>query len=122
MDFKETQKLIHANAKAKGFYESEIVNVGEKLMLIVSELSEALEADRTGYHCHQSNFLNHVASTHDFEVSFRASVKDTFEDELADAVIRIMDLAEYMNINLEWHIEQKMRFNALREYKHGKAY
>lgn len=44
---------------------------------------------------------------------------DVFEFELADIMIRVMDLAEYKGIDLEKHIELKMRYNSQREYKHG---
>ena len=49
----------HGNAKAKGFWEKDR-NVGEMLMLITSELGEAIEAHRHG--------------------KFGTGQKDTFED------------------------------------------
>jgi NTP pyrophosphatase (non-canonical NTP hydrolase) len=39
---------------------------------------------------------------------------------LADIVIRTMDLAEYMGINLAEEIQAKMVRNSTREHKHGK--
>ena len=53
---------------------------------------------------------------------FEKSVKNTFEDELADIMIRVMDLAAFKGIDLESHIKAKMRYNAMREHKHGKKY
>lgn len=41
--------------------------------------------------------------------------------ELADAVIRLGNLAESLGIDLGAAIEEKMQFNKTREYKHGKA-
>ena len=41
---------IHANAKEKGFYDNP-KEIGTLLMLVVSELAEALEADRAGRFC-----------------------------------------------------------------------
>ena len=38
---------IHANAKEKGFYDNPR-EVGTLLMLVVTEVAEALEADRIG--------------------------------------------------------------------------
>jgi len=52
----------------------------------------------------------------------KRSVKNSFEDEMADIIIRVMDLCGAMNINIDWHIEQKMKYNLLRPYKHNKAY
>jgi NTP pyrophosphatase (non-canonical NTP hydrolase) len=47
---------------------------------------------------------------------------ESFEMELADIMIRVMDLCAFKNIDLEAHIKAKMRYNSLREYKHGKKY
>ncbi|MEI2422137.1 hypothetical protein V6O07_17795, partial [Arthrospira platensis SPKY2] len=41
----ESARIIHKNNKEKGFWDTE-KNVGELLMLVVSELGEAMEAHR----------------------------------------------------------------------------
>ncbi len=46
----------------------------------------------------------------------------TFEDEAADMMIRVMDLASYLGIDLDAHVKAKMRYNSLRPIKHGKKY
>lgn len=123
---------IHKNNKTKGFYEDD-KNIGEMLCLIHSEVSEALEADRNGKYCELDNenwsidgktLKQDLIEFDDmqFNHSFKMSVKDTFEDELADVMIRIMDLATFKGIDLEAHIKAKMRYNSLREHKHGKKY
>lgn len=61
-------------------------------------------------------------SDEDFKHSFEDNVKDTFDDELADIMIRVMDLATFKGVDLEQHIKAKMRYNSLREHKHGKKY
>ena len=43
-------------------------------------------------------------------------------DRLAIACYEIEQLAKHHNIDLDWHIEMKMRYNETREYKHGKGY
>jgi NTP pyrophosphatase (non-canonical NTP hydrolase) len=76
-------------------------------MLIVSELGEACEALRTGMRQDGKN---------------KEWYKDSFEDELADAMIRICDLSESEGIDLEWQIKKKMKYNQTRLYKHGKKF
>lgn len=115
-------KEIHAINVKNGFYEDE-KNIGEMLALIHSEVSEALECDRKDKYCTISAKA-FLGTTEDvlFKAGFQDNIKDTFEDELADIMIRVMDLAEYKGIDLESHIAAKMRYNSLREYKHGKKY
>jgi len=119
----EIAKEIYQNAKDKGFHDDHPKNIGEMLMLIVSEVSEALEADRKAQFTDiNMNVVNGWVGNEDFKLSFKDNVKDTFEDELADVMIRVMDLASYKDIDLEAHIKAKMRYNSLREQKHGKRY
>lgn len=65
------------------------------LCLVISELMEAVEADRKGRHANVKGFNEVVeASCYDpFDVIFEGYIKDTVEDEMADAAIRILDLA-----------------------------
>ena len=122
MEINYLSQEIHKNNKAKGFYETE-KNIGEMLCLIHSEVSEALEADRKGkYTTANVQVLNGFIMNEMFLTDFKIGVKDTFEDELADIMIRVMDLAAFKGIDLEAHIEAKMRYNSMREYKHGKKY
>lgn len=137
MNIQEISKQIHENAKAKGFWDKER-NLGEMLMLIVSEVSEAMEADRKSlYYDPATRYrkdkdltpngakwaFDIVDSSHNAWFNwFQAEVKNSFEDEMADTVIRILDLCYSRNIDLEWHIKQKMRYNAMREHMHGKKY
>jgi hypothetical protein len=37
-------------------------------------------------------------------------------------ILSIFGLAKYLDIGLLWHIEQKMKYNELREKMHGKKY
>ena len=113
---------IHATAKSKGFYDNER-NLGEILALIHSEVSEALEADRKNRYAQGDlDGLNQEVDDNVFKATFEQNVKNTFEDELADILIRVFDLAGYKNIDLENHLIAKMRYNAQREHKHGKKY
>ena len=71
-------------------------NVGELLCLIHSEISEAMEGARKGL---MDNHLKH---------------KSMMEVELADAIIRIFDLAESKGFKLGETIYEKLEYNKLR--------
>lgn len=102
-------------------------NIGEMLALIHSEVSEALECDRKDRYINwtlevKTPDVTTVTEDNLFNDIFEEGYKDTFEDELADIMIRVMDLAHYKGIDLELAIKAKMRYNSLRPYKHGKKY
>jgi len=128
MKINEISKEIHQNNIDKGFWEDkETKNVGELLMLVVSELSEALEAHRKGRHANINGFEMekgyHVHGDKlNFEQSFQVHIKDTFEDEIADAVIRLFDVASGLDFDLEFFIRHKLDYNKTRPYKHNKKY
>lgn len=71
-------------------------NVGELLMLCVSELSESMEGHRKNL---PDDKLPH---------------RSMFEVELADCLIRIFDLAGAKNLDLQGAYEEKMAYNATR--------
>lgn len=83
-------------AEAHGFHEKDKnpLYVPTALALIGSEVSEALEAHRKQEH-------------------------DKLPNELADIVIRTMDLAESLKIDLATEIVNKHEFNKTRPHKHG---
>jgi len=123
MTIKQLQKICHKIAKGKGFWDEENPNIAEKLMLIVSELGEACEALREGkfQNLPYMDTLEKGAKLGKSKED-RIWEKDTFEDELADTIIRICDLAEYMGIDLEWHLKKKIAYNKKRSYKHNKKF
>lgn len=128
MTITELVEKNHAAMVEKGFHQEE-KNIGEVLMLIVSELGEALDAHRKGWIfglCDDPDiwryFMSYAEGGAVFDEFFNDRVKDTFEDELADVVLRVADLCGMLDIDLETHIKAKMRYNASRPYKHGKAY
>ena len=87
-------ELCHSIAKEKGFWEKER-NVGEALMLVVTELAEAMEGHRV-------------------------QDEENFKEELADAFIRLFDLCGGWGIDIEAEIAKKSLKNKARAYKHGK--
>ena len=81
-------------------------NVGEMLCLVHSEISEAMEGHRKGLQ--------------DDKLPYRSM----FEVELADAIIRILDIAGGMKLDLGGAIFEKLVYNTKREdhsIKHRKS-
>lgn len=64
------------------------------LALIHSEVSEALEA-------------------------FRKGDRKNFSEELADVLIRVLDCAAGLGIDLDKAVREKLDYNKTREYRHG---
>jgi NTP pyrophosphatase (non-canonical NTP hydrolase) len=97
MTIHELQVAIHNLAVSKGWYTGPR-SVPELLCLIHSEVSEALEAYRDSPEDHLSSL---------------------FSEELADIFIRLVDMAEYLEIDLEKAIIQKHDYNKSRTFRHG---
>ena len=174
IELNELRDKAYRNAVVHGWHEE---NLSDEhfLCLVMSELMEAVNADRKGMHANRANFEYYMKQRKrddgEFMYAFKHGIKDSVEDELADACIRLLDLAglrgydldnldyegsdtedysemsftesmyricvfvtdgfynEYLNeifafckdrdIDIFWFIEQKMKYNELRPYKHG---
>jgi len=91
-DTNELVKLCYGLSKDAGWHENPR-EIGTVLMLIVSEVAEAMEGDRRGL---MDDHLPH---------------RKMMEVELADAVIRIMDLAGLKSYDLGGAIVEKLQYN-----------
>ena len=185
MDLQKLSQEAFETAKAHGWHDEELPDE-TYLMLIITEIAEAVQADRKGRHAADIPFKEDVAT---FDVDddlawkddFEFHIKNSVEDELCDIIIRCLDLLglkkkgayldEYVsryildfmerkpsfaefaykmcqfaasgddslgiserigciigmvlqyckqhNIDIDFFVEQKMRYNQLREYRHG---
>ena len=178
---KKWSKEIYDNAVAHGWHEEQH-SEEHYLGLIMTEVAEAVKADRNGKRANMPMFekesqtpqpVNHKKDHWKF--CFELFVKNSIEDEFADIVIRLLDMAyalhgesmswetypgvipsprkyysfvknawnlvslsldkdpcaicgsidyvykwaEILDIDLDMHIELKMKYNAMREHKHG---
>lgn len=187
MEINKLKERAYNIALKNGWYDEERSMI-ERTMMVLTELCEAVNADRNGKHADRERFESHMKGNSDcvFMTCFEQYIKDTVEDEFADAVIRILTIAgqekaalsedvfseesisegmriaedsrkngfynrvvtlpeelylvagplltvgpgedmlfsllviaKSRGIDIEWHIEQKMKYNEFRPYKHG---
>lgn len=97
------QKMIGEWRREKQF-ETGWKNIPEKLMLIVSEISEAMEDYRNGK----------------ILLEYENDKPIGLASELADTIIRILDLSDALGIDLQETIRIKMKYNETRPIKHGR--
>lgn len=101
--FDELAEEIHKNAVDKGFWDRTVdpIFIAKQMMMIVSEVSEAMEALR------------------------KDMDPDQISDEFADILIRTLDLyagiaeAGYVTKSLDYAVKEKMEKNTNRPNKHG---
>ena len=195
INWNELRDRVYKNALNHGFHEKPHEEE-HYLMLVITELSEAVNADRKDRRADIDAYLKDMERVNEVSKIYRDDtdiyrmtrpeqifirhIKDTVEDELADATIRLLDfagafdysidetyfkeeayadsseclkghsfikiiytvvkslmddeinisfvlfvllsIAWHYKIDLLWHIEQKMKYNEMRPYKHGKKY
>ena len=106
----DVAKEVHENAKAHGWWDGGERNFGELIALCHSELSEALEEYRNGRDFAETYYTPQTDGTKKME---------GIPSELADVVIRVMDMCEHYGIDLEAAIAEKHDYNLTRPYRHG---
>lgn len=181
MNFDKLSQQAYATAKAHGWHDEEQPDE-TYLMLIITEIAEAVQADRKDRHADVESFNYYYEDNDDgfdadgfiFKAYYDDFIKNSVEDELANILIRCLDYSALRDIGLDrvpsyvtsycidksiakrdfptfayfltfkavngdvtdvlarviaycklkgididFFVEQKMRYNKLREFKHG---
>lgn len=105
----ELAAAVHNNAVTKGFWDgshlSPAKDFGMRVALLHSEASELLEAFRHGDG--KSEHMPEFSAT---------------EEEAADILIRLLDMADAYGWRMDEAVAAKMQFNAGRPHMHGKRF
>ena len=179
MNLNELRDSAYSIAKEHGWHDEEQSDE-TYLMLVITELAEAVNADRKGVRPDIDGYKEFLEAHDETAITYAFDhfIKGCVEEELADVVIRCLDLVglrgwdlqnaiglnnndspdifsdktfahicfhicarifmafdeedatrnviinvlrycDYKGIDIEWHIEQKMKYNDLRSHKHG---
>lgn len=145
MYLKELAKKVNKANRAKGFYDDNDLLVSsvalnnpellpvlnglidtQRLALITTETSEHVDALRSGFTYGELTEGEKEAilgmDDEEFTDFYKKTFKGSTEEEHADGVIRYLDMAGENEVDLDFHIEAKLRFNSLRPHKHGKKF
>lgn len=104
----ELRNRAYKTAREHGFHDEELSNE-HLLCLVISELMEAVEADRQGqdgranmigFETCINNAYQGIVRDDWFMKAYRANIKGSVEEELSDAIIRLLDLAGLRDIDL----------------------
>jgi len=98
---------INITAEEHG-WKDKPVTFGESMALVHSEVSEVLEEYRTGH------------TPADVYISLDDNEKPLgIPIELADVIIRVLDVCADYGINIDQAVALKMAYNDTRPYRHG---
>ena len=115
MNLNNLRDEAYSIAKANGWHDEELPDE-TYLMLIITEIAEAVQADRKDKHADVDKFKEYQTyygtflpseeiRTIRFREDFEAYIKNSVEDELSDVVIRCLDLAGLRNIEFDYALK-----------------
>ena len=109
MNLNKLRDEAYSIAKENGWHEEEHSD-SHWLMLVITEIAEAVQADRKNKHAdiasfkeYQTYYGSFLPSKETLEIRFREDfeeyIKNTVEDELGDVIIRCLDLCGVKGLN-----------------------
>lgn len=72
--------------------------------------------------CNDETFTESIYAISTIPIRYEYEYGYPLGGQLNSMLLAIFGLAKHLGIDLIWHINQKMRYNELRENKHGKKY
>lgn len=113
LNIMEFAEQVGKNAEAHGWWDGPERSFGELIALCHSELSEALEEYRAGRAPNETYYGPQRAHR------LTSGKPEGIPSELADVIIRILDMSYHYGIDIEAMLIEKHQFNESRPYKHG---
>ena len=116
-DLNKLRDRAYLIAKSHGFHEKEESDETH-LMLIITEIAEAVNADRKNHHANVKAFEHHIeyAKMHnvysdDYFKSCFSYIDESVECELSDVAIRLLDFAGARNTDFNIKIDPSFGVN-----------
>ncbi len=110
MRLNELADVCYKMSESKGWWDDPDWNFGEKIALIHSEASEALEEWRT----------HHATDEIYFEEDEQGIAKpEGIPIEFADIIVRVLDMCGKEKIDIGTALELKINYNKTRPHRHG---
>lgn len=114
MDYNKLKVKAHSNAVKHGFWEKRLSNE-HCLMLVITEIGELVEADRSNKRRAKVDWFNkkmktsiicrgldpNISKERGYEVAYNETIKGSIEEEFADIAIRLFDLAGALGIDFD---------------------
>ncbi|BAQ14703.1 MazG nucleotide pyrophosphohydrolase domain-containing protein [Clostridium botulinum] len=118
LKIKEMVKDAHKNAIDHGFWEEEH-NIITK-MCVKGFKDEEIKAVKRAFMCQRLMLI--VSEVSEAVNALRKDDKENYAEELADIILRTSDTALGDTVDIEKEIKKKMKKNRSRPYKHDKAF
>lgn len=126
MPLTEATQTVTMINRANGWYDT-ARHFGDDIALLHSEVSEAYEAyrnnlteDSTLTLCVRNKFNGDIkAHDESMYANMHLCKPEGVGSELADVLVRLLDTADRLDIDLEGEFMRKLQYNTTRGYRHG---